>query len=226
VVRTPSKSLLGIFVLALLTNACGSIGLTPVTYPDPSVPCPAGLAGWKLEVLDRRARRESSEGVQALVGQSIRQSFPGCQWDSAAGAGAGRVQIEVHRFAASQDGNTWEAAADWSVIASDPSGRTLTEFEANEEVSRPNYRGSNNEKEALREAFDRAMRRTLAGLRAVPSAEVFRLPGRTAPGGPLFAAFGEELASPSPAVSSGPRSQSAMEKRLERFSHARRPEVL
>ena len=168
----------GALALMLLTGGCGSTGLTPVTYPDSTVPCPGGISGWKLEVLDRRVRREGSEGVQALVEQSIRKSFPGCQWD-AAGAGAGRVQIEIHRFAASQDGNTWEAAADWSVVASDASGRTVTEFEANEEVSRPNYRGSNNEKEALREAFDRAMRRTLAGLRAVTSAAVFRLPGRT-----------------------------------------------
>ena len=180
--RVPGRPLLDIAVaLALLASGCGSTGLKPVAYTDPAVPGPPGLHGWKLEVLDRRARRVSSEGVQALVGQSIRQSFPGCEWDSAAGAGAGRVQIEIHRFAANQDGNTWEAAADWSVVASDPSGRTLTEFEANEEVSRPNYRGSNNEKEALREAFDRAMRRTLAGLRAVTSAAAFRLPGRTMP---------------------------------------------
>jgi hypothetical protein len=46
----------------------------------------------------------------------------------------------------------------------------LTEFEADEEVSRPDYRGSNNAKESLREAFDRALRRTLAGLRVVSSA--------------------------------------------------------
>jgi hypothetical protein len=168
-----------VILLSLLAGGCASTGLAPVTYPDPSVPCPGGIRGWKLEVLDRRIRREGSEGVQALVGDSIRRSFPGCQWDSAAGEGAGRVQIEVHRFVANQDGNSWEAAADWSVVATDPSGRTLTEFEANEEVSRPNYRGSNNAREALREAFDRAIRRTLAGLRAVTSAAVFRLPGRT-----------------------------------------------
>ena len=175
----PRSPFVGVILLSLLAGGCASTGLTPVTYPDPSVPCPGGIRAWKLEVLDRRIRREGSEGVQALVGDSIRRSFPGCQWDSAAGEGAGRVQIEIHRFVANQDGNSWEAAADWSVVASDPSGRTLTEFEANEEVSRPNYRGSNNAREALREAFDRAMRRTLAGLRAVTSAGVFRLPGRT-----------------------------------------------
>ena len=225
-VRVPSRSLPGIVVLALLASGCGSTGLTPVTYPDPTVPCPAGLHGWKLEVLDRRARRERSEGVQALVGQSIRQSFPGCQWDSAAGAGAGRVQIEIHRFAANQDGNTWEAAADWSVVASDPAGRTLTEFEVDEEVSRPNYRGSNNEKEALREAFDRAMRRTLAGLRAVTSAAVFRLPGRTVSEVGRFGTLARRAASASLGKTSSLRSGSVAGNGLERFSHPSRPEVL
>ena len=177
-----NRSVFGVVALILLATGCGSTGLTPATYPDPSVPCPAGLRSWKLEVLDRRARRESTEGVQSLVSESIRQSFPGCQWDSAGGVESGRVQIEIHRFVASQDGNTWEAAAQWSVVASDGSGRTLTEFEANEEVSRPNYRGSNNAREALREAFDRAMKRTLAGLRAVTSVTIFRPPGRTLPG--------------------------------------------
>jgi hypothetical protein len=212
--------------LVLLTGGCGSTGLTPVTYPDSTVPCPAGLPGWKLEVLDRRVRREGSEGVQALVEQSIRKSFPGCQWDSAAGAGAGRVQIEIHRFAASQDGNTWEAAADWSVLASDASGRTLTEFEATEEVSRPNYRGSNNEKEALREAFDRAMRRTLAGLRSVTSATVLRLPGRTAAERGHFVTVPRPTLSLSPLMTSTARSGTSRPGRLERFSHSRGLEVL
>jgi hypothetical protein len=226
-VRVPGRPLFGVVVaLTLVASGCGSTGLTPVTYPDPSVPCPAGLHGWKLEVLDRRARRVSSEGVQALVGQSIRQSFPGCEWDSAAVEGAGRVQIEIHLFGASQDGNTWEAAADWSVHASDPSGRTLTEFEANEEVSRPNYRGSNNEKEALREAFDRAMRRTLAGLRAVTSAVVFRLPRRTMPQRASVGRPKSGAASPSPRSTSGPGSRGAAANGLERFSHPPGPEVL
>lgn len=175
-----NRSVFGVVAIVLFATGCASTGLNPVTYPDPSVPCPAGLRSWKLEVLDRRARREGTEGVQSLVSESIRRSFPGCQWDSA--GDAGRIQIEIHRFAAGQDGNTWEAAAQWSVVASDASGRTLTEFEANEEVSRPNYRGSNNARESLREAFDRAMRRTLAGLQAVTSMATFRPPERTLPG--------------------------------------------
>jgi hypothetical protein len=121
-------------------------------------------------VLDRRASRESSEGVISLVADSIRRSFPGCRWDAEAGQNAGLIRIEIHRFATRPAGNTWDAAAEWTVTASDTAGATLTEFEADEEVSRPNYRGSNNAKESLREAFDRAIRRTLAGLRVVSSA--------------------------------------------------------
>jgi hypothetical protein len=224
--RVKSRSVFGAVALVILATGCGSTGLTPVTYPDPSVPCPAGLRSWRLEVLDRRARRESTEGVQSLVSESIRRSFPGCEWDSAGGAGSGRVQIEIHRFVASQDGNTWEAAAHWSVVASDASGRTLTEFEANEEVSRPNYRGSNNAREALREAFDRAMRRTLAGLRAVTSVAIFRPPGRTLPGRAPSRLSREGRASPSLSETSGPRSPPAGGRGLERFSHPGRPEVL
>jgi len=155
-------------VIAVLATACGSgAGLSPVAYPDTAGPCPAGRTGWKLEVLDRRMMRESSEGVVSLIGDSIRRSFPGCRWDAEAGADAGVVRIEVHRFATNPAGNTWDAAAEWTVTASDAAGATLTEFQADEEVSRPNYRGSNNAKESLREVFDRALRRTLAGLRVV-----------------------------------------------------------
>jgi hypothetical protein len=202
-IRVPARPALALFVLLLVAGGCASTGLTAVTYPDPSVPCPGGLAGWNLEVLDRRVRRDRTEGVQALVAESIRRSFPGCRWDSA--AGAGRIQIEIHRFSAVQDGNSWEAAAEWSVVASDSSGRTLTEFETNEEVSRPNYRGSNNEKEALRESFDRAIRRTLAGLRTVTLVASFRLPGRTLPEGSLEGAIPETNPSHSAYRTSGSR---------------------
>jgi len=116
----------------------------------------------------------------SLVRDSLVRSFPGCRWEPAAGGDAGRIMIEIHRFAASPEGNSWDAAAEWTVLATDSQGRTLTEFEAREEVSRPNYRGSNNAREALREAFDRAMRRTLAGLRTVSSAGARRPRQRTA----------------------------------------------
>ena len=160
--------LLRLIALAVVTTACASTaGLTSVSYPDPSVGCPAGRAGWKLEVQDRRADRESSEGVVGLITESIRRSFPGCRWDEAAPPDSGRVLIEVHRFSTIPEGNSWEAAAEWTVVATDGSGRTLTEFETREEVSRPNYRGSNNAKESLRLVFDRAIRRTLTGLRVL-----------------------------------------------------------
>jgi hypothetical protein len=155
-------------LFAVFATACGATeGLSPVAYPDPAAPCPAGRASWKLEVLDRRAERSGSEGIVALIGESIRRSFPGCRWDAEAGADTGVVRIEVHRFATNPSGNTWEAAAEWTVNASDAAGATLTEFQTDEEVSRPNYRGSNNAKESLREVFDRALRRTLTGLRVV-----------------------------------------------------------
>lgn len=162
------KTLLPLFAVAVLAAACGSTaGLTPVSYPDPTVACPGGRPGWKLDVQDRRARRDGSDDVVALVGESIRRSFPGCRWDAAASGDSGRVLVEIHRFATIQDGNSWEAAAEWTVVASDASGRILTEFDTREEVSRPNYRGSNNAKESLRLAFDQAIRRTLTGLRVL-----------------------------------------------------------
>lgn len=163
---------LRLLVLALLTTACGgsTAGLAPGSYPDPSVACPGGRPGWKLEIQDRRANRDGSEGVVALLTESILRSFPGCRWDAAAPSDSGRVLIEVHRFSTIPEGNTWEAAAEWTVVASDGAGRTLTEFEVREEVSRPNYRGSNNAKESLRLVFDLGIRRTLGGLRVLPVA--------------------------------------------------------
>ena len=157
-----------LLILTLLATACAGTGsLVPLSYPDPTVACPAGRSGWKLDIQDRRARREGSEDVVALVGESIRRSFPGCRWDAAAPEDSGRMLIEIHRFATIQEGNIWEAAAEWTVVASDASGRTLTEFDTREEVSRPNYRGSNNARESLRLAFDSAIRRTLTGLRSL-----------------------------------------------------------
>jgi hypothetical protein len=172
-----------LLALAFLATACSSTaGLVPVSYPDPSVACPGGRPGWKLEVVDRRARREGSEDVVALLGESIRRSFPGCRWDAAAPGGSGRVLVEVHRFATIQEGNSWEAAAEWTVVASDAGGRTLTEFETREEVSRPNYRGSNNARESLRLAFDGAIRRTLTGLRVLSVAVNLSPSGDDGPG--------------------------------------------
>ncbi len=156
-------------VLLLLSLACGSAGVRPVSYPDPEVACPGGREAWKLEIADQRAQRPDSERVVGLLRESLTSSFPGCQWESAAAGPVPTILIEVHRFAVSRDGSSWEAAADWTVLARDADGKTLTEFESQAEVSRPNYRGANNEAEALKQAFDGALRRTLAGLRAVSS---------------------------------------------------------
>ncbi len=220
------SSAAALIALAVLAAACGSTGLTPAAYPDSTVPCPAGFGVWTLEVLDRRARREGSEGVQSLVSESVRRSFPGCRWDAAGGEKAARVVIEIHRFISEPEGNTWEAAADWSVVVSDPSGRTLSEFEADEEVSRPNYRGSNNARESLREAFDRAMRKTLAGLRSVSAAGSACLPGVTLPRGSQAAQIVAIFSSAWNRRTSVPVIRKAPRARLERFSHPEPAEVL
>ena len=226
------------------------MGLAPVAYPDPESPCPAGRTGWRLEVLDRRMTRESSDGVVSLIGDSIRRSFPGCRWDSNAGSDAGVLRVEIHRFATNPAGNTWDAeagadagvlrieihrfattpgentwdaAAEWTVSALDAAGATLTEFETNEEVSRPNYRGSNNATESLREVFDRALRRTLAGLRVVSAAGVSPSPGEDA--GPGRTPAGEWLTG-SVRGTSADAGVSPGADPLEHFSLLSSPEVL
>ena len=112
----------------------------------------------------------------AAIRESIAKSLPGCRWvDSEAPS----IAIEIHRFSVLRQDDNWEAAIEWSVIARDGGGRTLTEFQAESLISRPNYRGVDNEKAALQEAVTEAMRRTLTGLRAVPSAAIIRPPRRT-----------------------------------------------
>jgi len=154
--------------LALAAISCGPPTIKPVSNPDPGTACPGGSSVWSLEVLDRRAEREASEKVVALLRDSIVKSFPGCTWKEAGAAGVPSISIEIVRFAAPFDQATWNGAADWTVLARTADGRTLTEFEAEYEVERPNYRGSNNEKEALQEVYGEALKKTLAGLRAVP----------------------------------------------------------
>jgi len=63
----------------------------------------------------------------------------------------------------------WDAAAVWTVLARDGSGRTLTEFECDASASRPNYRDSNNELMLLTQIFEQALGRAVAGLREIPS---------------------------------------------------------
>ena len=160
---------LGVFAAsAIAVLSCGPPTIKPVSNPDPETACPGGSSVWALEVLDHRAEREGSEKLVALLRDSITKSFPGCTWKEAGAAGVPSVSIEIVRFAAPFDEATWNAAAEWTVLARTAEGRTLTEFQAESEVERPNYRGSNNEKEALQQVYGEALKRTLAGLRAVP----------------------------------------------------------
>ena len=157
-----------IFVLAALSAACGPATVRPASYSDPATPCPGGQARWNLEILDRRAEREGADKMTTAIRNGIQSSFTGCEWSASPQAGDGTITIEVHRFASVRDAEAWEAAADWTVRATNAGGRTLTEFEANEEVSRLNYRSSDNEKESLTQAFQAALERTVKGLRALP----------------------------------------------------------
>ncbi|MFN2387292.1 MAG: hypothetical protein ABR576_13575 [Thermoanaerobaculia bacterium] len=151
---------------AVAASACASAVLSPLSYPEPDVACPAGRVSWRLEVVDQRADRTDSERVTDVIRESITRSFPGCRWEES-DASSPLIRIEVHRFTSALQGNIWDAAVEWSVAAEGPRGESLTNFTAEGEVSRPNYRGSNNELEALKQAFDQSLRRTLAGLRTL-----------------------------------------------------------
>jgi uncharacterized lipoprotein YmbA len=156
--------------LVLLAASCGpaSSGLKPVGAADTEAACPGGRTLWNLEINDQRADRSDSDRVRDLIRQSLARTFPGCQWTGAAISArpeAPTIAIEIHRFAADFDGSMYDAAAEWTVIARSPSGQSLTQFDAEAHVARPNYRGSNNEREALSAAFEQAVSRTAAGLR-------------------------------------------------------------
>jgi hypothetical protein len=168
---------------AILAAACGPPSVRPATYGDPSVSCPGGRGAWNLDVVDQRADREAWDKVVAAIRDGVQKSFPGCRWTPGPGKGAETVTIEVHRFASHlEEMSSWEAAVEWTVRAENAEGRTLTEFQANEEVSRPNYRGSDNEKESLTEAYQKALQRTVKGLAALPAIGALRLPARTPEG--------------------------------------------
>jgi len=143
-------------------SAC-RVTVAPVVAPDPEVACPGGSGEWKLEIVDQRADRTHAANVDVAIRDSIVKSLPGCRWQT---ANAPTITIEVHRFRVALE-DMWEANAEWSVIVRDRDGRTLTEFQADARVSRPNYRGVDNEKAAMQQAMAEAMRRTLAGLRSV-----------------------------------------------------------
>lgn len=156
-----------ILLLALVAARCGSASVRPAKYTDPEVLCPGGRSAWSLEVLDRRAHRNDEARTIAAIRDGIQASFPGCRWTAGAAPGQDTITIEVHRFASRLVEGSWEAAAEWTVSARGADGRSLTAFEANEEVSRPNYRGSDNEKESLSGAFRRSLERTAKGLQSM-----------------------------------------------------------
>jgi hypothetical protein len=176
--------------LAGAAAACGPPAVRPATYADPEILCPGGRSTWGLDILDRRAEREGSQKTVAEIRDGIQRSFPGCAWKTGPVPGSDTIVIEIHRFRSRLEEGSWEAAVEWTVRAQNAGGRTLTEFQANEEVSRPNYRGSDNEKESLSEAYQKALERTVKGLRALPAIGAFRpRPGTpAAPEGNLGAA--------------------------------------
>jgi hypothetical protein len=153
----------------LLLGCSAAATVRPAVYPDVDVPCPGGLKTWNLKVTDRRARAEASEKVVAAIRDSIRQSFPGCRWVSEEGTPV--IEIEIHTFDVEKQGDVWDATASWTVTASSAMGSSLISFDADETVSRPNYVGVDNEKEALAQAYRAAMERTVKGLRTVRSTQ-------------------------------------------------------
>jgi len=170
-------AVLGLAGLAALSAACGPATVRPASYADPDVACPAGRSAWTLAVKDERAEPTGSEQMIAAIRDGIQKSFPGCRWSSGSSA-ADTITIEVHRFASLLDDErtSWEAAVEWTVRAQDAGGRTLTEFQADEALARPNYRGSDNEKESLTEAYQKALARTVKGLQALPATMSRRVP--------------------------------------------------
>lgn len=165
---------LALVVLAVLASSCSATaGLKSVNQRDPEVACPGGRLFWNLQISDQRAEPTDSARILGLVRNSLAHSLPGCQWSGAGEAArrdAATIAIEIHRFAVDFDGSIFDATVEWNVSARTPSGQALTEFLADATVSRPNYRGSNNEQEALQSAFEEAMTKTLTGLRNVPPA--------------------------------------------------------
>ncbi|HEY6147145.1 MAG TPA: hypothetical protein VIZ69_05585, partial [Thermoanaerobaculia bacterium] len=146
--------------------AC-TVTVAPVVAKDPEIACPGGATSWRLAIADQRADRRDTEKVVRAIRESIARSLPGCQWVEGA---APEISIEIHRFDVRQQEGTWEAQVELTVIARDRGGRTLTEFQADASIARPEYRGLDNEKLALQEALADAMRRALTGLRAVSNA--------------------------------------------------------
>ena len=182
--------LAAVLASGILAAGCsGSAPVRPVSFPDTEVPCPGGRTSWDLQVLDRRADREDTERAVGAVRNGLAKSFPGCRWTPSEAPGEAGITIQIHRLATDKISGSWEAAAEWSVSVRDPGGRVVTEFEANEEVLRPDYRGTDNEKESISEAFRKALERTVKGLSAIPHSGS----ARPREGTPIAGAFRQPL---------------------------------
>lgn len=165
---------------ALAAVACGPPRVRPVSFPDPEVSCPAGLLSWNLEVQDQRAEPAASEKMIAAVRDGIQKSFPGCRW-SPPGGDTATITVAIHRFAAVLNDRYYDSAVDWTVTVRSTSGQTISEFDANEQETRPAYSGA--DEESLNEAFRKALQRTVKGLAQVP-----RIGSRRPPAGTSTAA--------------------------------------
>jgi hypothetical protein len=222
-----SRVLLATLLTAGLCAGCGPVTVRPASFPDPDVACPGGRVTWGIQIQDQRADRKAEERMSGSVRDAIQKSFPGCRW-GISDPEAGTIGIEVHRFASRLDSGYWEAAVEWTVTARDVSGHTITEFEVNEEVTRPNYQGSDNEKESLSEAFGKAIQRTSKGLSAMSITENIRHPEETAmadgspPAGTLLAPSTPRRTT----VWTAPPASLDFPSTLERISHLERSEVL
>ncbi len=168
----------------LVSAGCGPPKVRPVSFPDPDVPCPAGLLSWNLEILDQRAEPAASEKMIAAVRDGVEKSFPGCRW-SVAASDMPTITIAVNRFAAVFNDRYYDGVVEWSVTARSASGLTITEFDASEQETRPGYSGA--DAETLNEAFRKALQRTVQGLSQIPRIGSTRLPEGT-PGGSRAAA--------------------------------------
>ena len=179
--------LAALLVSILGTAACGPATLRPQSFADPAVPCPAGLINWRLRILDQRPEAEGSEKMIASIRNGIESSFPGCKWSTATAEPDGStptITITVFRLGVSEHNRYQDAAAEWNVVATSTNGSTMTEFDANEEDSRPAYSGA--DEEALNESFRKALQRTVRGL-----AQMQRLGRATRPPEGTFSAEGD-----------------------------------
>lgn len=156
-----------LLLLSAASCAPASSGLKPVGAAEAQNACPGGRLTWNVAITDLRAERKDTDRVNSLIRDSLSKSFPACQWSKEA-AGIPTISIEVNELSAEFNDGMYDGRAVWTVRALSASGQTLTEFEAESDVPRPNYRGSNNEREALKAAFEQSLARTATGLRNLP----------------------------------------------------------